>query len=95
MIIFGMGSDDNGTVRQLITLSLTPPPRNKEGQETRFTCSQNAGVADYGNTLYIGLEWLDLDPIKMNDGNENKETMMMMMLLRTKMAMMAMILRRW
>ena len=69
-----------------IFLSLTPPPRNKEGQETRFTCSQNAGVADYG------LEWLDLDPIKMNDGNENKETMMMMMLLRTKMAM---ILRRW
>ena len=64
MIIFSLGGDDNDTVRQLITLSLTPPPRNKEGQETRFTCSQNAGVADYG------LEWLDLDPIKMNDGNE-------------------------
>ena len=76
MIIFGMGSDDNDTVRRLITLSLTPPPRNKEGEETRFTCSQNAGVADYG------LEWLDLDPIKMNDGNENKETMMMMILRR-------------
>ena len=38
---------------------------------------------------------LDLDPIKINDGNETKETMMMMMLLRTKMAKMAMLLRRW
>ena len=89
MIIFGMGNDDNETVRRLITLSLTPPPRNKDGQETRFTCSHNAGVAD------SGLELLDLDPIKINDGNETKETMMMMMLLMTKMAKMPMMLRRW
>ena len=42
-----------------------------------------------------GKQRLDSGPIKINDGNETKETMMMMMLLRTKMAKMAMLLRRW